>query len=75
VPREKEQRGKGRPCGRDAEAALHAGEEVGKRASGCGTLRRQGRPKVRCGEGQCLEWIGTTERVDRRIELDERIFF
>jgi hypothetical protein len=65
VPRETKQHVKG-PTTRERRRRRRfmlggSGEE---RASCCGTLRRQRRSEVRCGEDQCLERIGTSGRED-----------
>jgi hypothetical protein len=58
-------------AGETSEQALHAGQGARKREHPAATLRRQGHPEVQCKEVWCLE----QEQVDKRIELDERIFF
>ena len=52
------------------EQALHAREGVGKREGLLQDLTMAGRSKVRCGEGRCLEQIGTSGREDRTRRED-----
>jgi hypothetical protein len=57
VPHWKEQRGKRRPRKRDAGAGASWWGASGEERAPCrGTLRRQGRPEVRCGERLWCSW-------------------